>query len=390
MLRPDVPPAISKENEPMRIRALLLLLHMCITLNVCLPARAGDRMTGEASKTISLAAEGTRWTQGKIRIYLRIPQRLLAHSVAWSPESDRIATLDDWGNGINLWDASSGKRLFEVRKKAAIGYSVAFTRDGKFLLVQSLTSGQDDHETSFSLLDTRDGHLVRTINGSIPSKNNAALAFVLSSDGKHLALVTAGDIRHFQIYNTNSWKVDGVIAPPSAVRNVLALDGNGGLLAAADLEGSIVFCRAPSGGCSGALKAFPNEITSLAFSPDGGTLLAGILNARWGVSGEAMKSPALLDDADHHKVKQFDVAARAQVGAIDVDIPEARSLAVHPSGQIFAVGGAGAVWLFSMQGCKLLAQVANFSHVQSVAFSPDGRFLAVGSDQMLTIIGPDG
>ena len=107
----------------------------------------------------------------------------------------------------------------------------------------------------------------------------------------------------------------------------------------------------------------PDEIISMAFSPDGKTLAT--------------------DDDFPGPVRLWDVATGRQVGhGFGSDSPGAASEAFSPDGKILAIGTyGGSVQLWDIATAQQIGSLDTHSgQVDSVAFSPDGKTLATGDD----------
>jgi WD40 repeat protein len=128
---------------------------------------------------------------------------------------------------------------------------------------------------------------------------------------------------------------------------------------------------------SPALRINP-EVGSVAFSPDGKTLAVGpgsVTSNAWG-GGQAQ----LWDVATHKQINN----AATKGNADKVSDHAAASVAFSPDGKTLAVGGMdgddGATWLLNVADGHRIGKplTAGFSSVTSVAFSPAGNMVAAG------------
>jgi WD40 repeat protein len=159
---------------------------------------------------------------------------------------------------------------------------------------------------------------------------------------------------------------------------VIALAWHGGVLASAGIEAHVLLWDMPGGKLRTTLDA-GGRVRSLAMASDGKQLAAG---------GE--------DGA----VRLWDVATGKPGARLAGHADWVLALAFSPDGQQLASGGADGVRLWDMAaGKKLLdipaappgpnASPAPANAVQALAFSPDGKLLAVGgSDAQVYLVNP--
>jgi dipeptidyl aminopeptidase/acylaminoacyl peptidase len=188
----------------------------------------------------------------------------MVRSLAFSPDNQTLAA-GDGGGGIYLWAASTGKPLHRLRGgKGGVG-ALAFSPDGKVLAAAS--NGQDDHV--LRLWDPATGKLLRWMKRGYCDTPSVAF----SPDGRMVAVASGEQAvavwevatggKRFTLPKQRGWWVRCVAFSP---------DGN--LLATCVDNAVCLWSRLTLT----EVKRFTGHrggVTSLAFTPDGRTLISG-------------------------------------------------------------------------------------------------------------------
>ena len=292
--------------------------------------------------------------------------------------------------------------------------SVAFSPDGKSLAVGLTTDSANSYNPS-----TFDGkiYMFNVAGGGMESTYMlvAGGTVTFSADG-HLLAASGGTGQHL-VYLVNSASGKGgalPFMPGSGGQPIktLAFSPNGRLLAADDTSGGFslwsTVTRRPVGTEISGQKA----TTSLAFSPDGGTIAVGGAGAisLWdtgigsitasirvpggGFVGPIAYSPdgtLLVAALPKGRIGLWNAATQERLGMLqDTGGRGVAAVAVSPDGQTLAVGDDnGKTYLWDLRTRKLFATLTNpagpvppgldaqtLYAVDSVAFSPDGKTLA--------------
>jgi WD40 repeat protein len=232
-------------------------------------------------------------------------------SIAFSPDGTILAAWHDAEGAVLLWDVEAQKQVGALKKDLGTIYSIAFSPDGKLLAL----GGQGN---TIRLWDVAGQNQVGVMQS--PTRRTVhSVAF--SPDGKTLA--SSG----------TNWG-----------ENVVRLW---------DVQTQQQV---------GELKGHTQEgVYSVAFSPDGRLLFSG------GWRG---------DEA----IRVWDVQTQKQVGELIGHLDITDALAFSPDDIILASAGGGddmAVYLWDVQAQKQVGVLGGHTaHVGSVAFSPDGKLLA--------------
>jgi WD40 repeat protein len=293
-------------------------------------------------------------------------------SVAFSPDG-RILASTDGDNTIKLWDVSTGEILRTIKGKITyvtpIASPVAFTPDGK-ILVSCM-----DYK-NIKLWDVATGGELRVLAGT-----EQITSFALSSDGKTLAsggFVSGSDrglatIRLWDLatgQQRQTFKNEDHISPVQP----LAFSPDGRTIASAGtLNGMIKLWDVTAGEVAHTLTAHSSGLDNILFSPTG-KMIAGIKNGKeiklWDASlGKEFHTitadPTIKPDASF--------AALLRAGSLT-------SIAFSPDGKFIAGGFGGSDAKLKLWDIQTSQEVRTFETpsdiLNCIAFSHDGRLIA--------------
>ncbi|BBM86344.1 hypothetical protein UABAM_04730 [Candidatus Uabimicrobium amorphum] len=291
------------------------------------------------------------------------------NSVAFSPNGKTLAS----GSGdktVRLWDVATGKEITTITVHAHTYsvLSVAFSPDGKIL-----ASGSD---ATVRLWDVATGKEIHKITGHTNRVNSVAF----SPDGKILA--SGSDDATVRLWDVATGKeIHKITGHTYSVLSV-AFSPDGKTLASGSEDNTVRLWDVATGKLITKITGHANDVNSVAFSPDGKTLAS----ASGGYNIQTRKYKDCT-------VRLWDVTSGKEITTITAHTYPVLSVAFSPDGKTLASAsggcntpglggpGGGSVRLWDVATGKEITKITGHTnHVKSVAFSPDGKTLASGSD----------
>jgi WD40 repeat protein/tRNA A-37 threonylcarbamoyl transferase component Bud32 len=286
------------------------------------------------------------------------PAAVLA--ISFSPDGKLLATGSRDGSA-RLWDTATGEPhgapLWSGQDPVNV---VAFSADGKLLLVASAGVGPDGQRLTTALGGTAqlwDPTTGKRHNQSLEHRM-ALSAAAFSPNGK---LVGTASENTVQLWDPITGRPRGPALRDQHTVALLAFSPDGEFLAAATADGSAQLWKTVDGLRHGPVMLFRRWALDLKFSPDGkflATALKGWNAQLWETANGTPYGQPLRHEGP------------------------VRTLAFSPDGNLLATGsldGTARVW-DPATGELFCAPLRHQGVVYAVAFSPDGKLLASASE----------
>jgi WD40 repeat protein/uncharacterized caspase-like protein len=337
-----------------------------------------------------------------------------------SPDGRVLAVMPLNRNVVNLVETPSGKQLFQLAPSSGevgVVQRMHFSPDGTMLAV--VYGPSDDHRqaptsaTSFArgsqvkIWDVKTGRELQSLAANNDMPSDAAF----SADGRVIG--TIGSMGQISLWDVQSGSKlhDLSTSPMKAFTPPVFNPGQikrGQMPQMPNMADIAAMMTNVMGGM--AAGTMGRTVTSLAFSPDGKTLVTGgfegkpnidlaamMSGAMSGSTGKKPKGSKTPDPQDMMKdfkveaigqVKMWDVATGQQIGVLQGHGRAVDKVAFSRDGKFLATGGTDntiKIWdLVSKR--DLITLTGHTSSIDSLDFSPDGRLLASASEDGSTFL----
>jgi len=331
-------------------------------------------------------------------------------SVAFSSDG-RFVLAGSGDQSARLWDATSGEQIRLFEGHTDVVNSVAVSPDGRFLLIGS-------EDKTARLWDATTGAQIRLFEGHTKGVSSVAISaddrFVLTCGDTSTRLwdaATGKEIRSFLGFTSVAFSPDARLILTGGVDNTAELWDTASGQKIRTFKGP----QPPAGSHDEATRSSEIEVTSVAFSPDGRSVLTGsggVLNnsdftarlwdAATGQQIRAFKAhtaPILavafsadgrfvLTGGEDKTARLWDAATGQQIRIFQGHTKRVTSVALSQDGRNVLTGSwdnTARLW-DAATGRQIRVFEGHTNWVDSVAFSPDGRNVFTGSDDTTTCL----
>jgi len=238
------------------------------------------------------------------------------------------------------------------------------------------------------LRDAESGRLAREVPGIYPHESdiriNVGRAFAFSADGKLLVVTSDPEPgKPATVYATETWQEVRRLAYDDSIFEEVAV-GRDGRVAFNDGGADIVVFDLASGALERVIKAYDRGImTCIAISPDGKFIVSGAFSPNeWELEPDPLRIWRVEDGV---KVRSY--AADLQWSIFN-SLWVIEAVAWSPDGNEIAWASSdGAVYLWHIHASEEPTKLIEFSRQSfALAFSPDGRHLAIGAHHQVLMM----
>lgn len=285
-------------------------------------------------------------------------------SVAFSPDGKTLAS-GSWDDTVKLWDVGTGRELRTLYGHAVAVSTVAFSPDGRML-----ASGGSDR--AIKLWDAGSGQELKTLFGHYGPVNLVAF----SPDGRTLASAGGTQDGAVKLWDVGTGREIKTFKGDAYNSFCLAFSPDGKVMAS--VADDITLWDVASGEKLKSLTGHTDWIEDVAFSPDGKVLASVGWNIR-------QLLPSLLNPAAPapagaiNSVKLWSLDGKREWKPLTAHTAQVRSIAFSPDGKTLASGSEDkSVKLWEFATGRLLKTFVTTEWALPIEFSPDGRTLFAG------------
>jgi len=289
-------------------------------------------------------------------------------AVAFSPDGKLLASASQ-DKTVRLWNVSTGKNDATLQHSDPVE-AIAFSPEGQTLA----SGGIADTVWLWDVKSRKVASMLKTTATALVT----SLAF--SPDGKTLA--SGHGFNKIHLWQVATGKPVAILQRDElAIVNSVAFSPDGTLLAAATgndcawvSSAGIRLWTVATGREKAFLKGHTGPVNSVAFSPDGRILASGSFD----------NTIRLWDVATGNNTATMKAVPKISItvnGSSTVGVAvSANSIAFSPDGRTLAVGnGDSTVGLWDVATHRRITDLPDHIGLTTVAFRPDGKLLAVGN-----------
>jgi WD40 repeat protein len=305
---------------------------------------------------------------GDIAVFPQLGHVSYINSAVFSPDGKTIVSGGS-DHAVKLWDIATGRELFTARHSNSVE-SVAFSPDGKTILSASA-------DNSLKLWDAATGREIRTFSersfydkSSTTGHSNDVNSAAFSPDGKTIVSGSGGNYEPWgefsrdntlRLWNAATGQELRVLSGHSSFVLSVAFSPDGRTIVSGSADKTVKLWDAATGREIRTITGHSGDVNSVAFSPDGKTIVSG---------------------SEDKTLKLWDAATGREIRTITGHSLGLRSVAFSPDGKTIVSSSWGSIKFWDAETGRELNTVTGHSDgIYSLAFSPDGKTVLSASTE---------
>lgn len=316
-----------------------------------------------------------------------------ATAIDWSPDGKSIAVSGILNPYVKVFDVQNKKLVMTLKKLAGGSQSLVYSPDGRFIAAGHVFT-QMLKGVSVFVWDAKTGALIKSITGPFPIDKpaNSVTYLAFSPDRRYLAVGYRGNFPHaggnIYLYDTGSWapvRSFGDAKEPAQGGLIFSPDGRH--IAHGTLGGEVRIWDVTSGQLVREIKAHPAyHIYAISYSPSGKWIVSCTQRGASTSNVDKITGKPIPKKGEYQDVRIWDVENGNLVKRIGNYPWGIWTLKFNLSGSLLAIGTAEKqLQLWTTNDWQLVDTLNVQDIPESVSFSPDNRYLAVGAGNVATV-----
>jgi WD40 repeat protein len=319
---------------------------------------------GKSIATLTSSGRAKLWKFNDLREVREFEKLASGERLHMMPDGKSVACMT-WNDGVVFWSVETGRIIRRLPNLKGFG---GLSPDGRWLAVAPHAYPATAAITLYDLKEDREagklpGHVCETHHFCFSTDSTILHTYGLDHTSRHWDVARQQEVR-----------------PPTGhggrVMGVALVDGDA-TLATCSQDGTLRFWNARTGREERRLTCAGEYFQSLAISPDGGTL--STMSASAPIRYRYWEHDADKNSAHLH---QWNLAAKKAIESKLLPSLSGRGLQYSPDGKQLMMLNADHVRLFDVKTGRDQQPVPKATHhLHAAALSPDGRWLVISTDQ---------
>jgi len=284
--------------------------------------------------------------------------------ISFSPDSELLTSCAN-DKTVRIWNRKTGRELIKLEGHEDYVTCVAFSPDGRRIASSSW-------DKTIKIWDSVAGVELTTLSGH----TNRIYSLAFTPDGEHI--VSGSKDETVKIWDAENGEEFMTLHGHQAGVSYVAISPDGQFIASSSFDGAIKIWGTETGSEIATLDGFEGEVARMTFSPDGQHLASVGGTKELGVPQGPLAK--IWDIAKRQEIMTLH-GHSSGVGGVDFS-PDGKRIVTNSMDDSIRIWDAAT-------GHEILAlQTVGFSDpwiAQSVAYSPDGRALAVASNDKILL-----